>query len=88
MYGFTINSTQKLSERGLSIVILTETDDIVEGVKLFANGNANFSLTKKELSDLISTKELVFIEKLPKFVVKVMQETHKNNNLKHSAQVI
>ena len=87
-YGFTINPNEKMSNRGLCLIILDEGDKHVEGVKLVINGNVNFSMLKTEIDDMIKTKELVFIEFLPKNIAKEMSNVFKSNKLQQTTQVI
>jgi hypothetical protein len=79
VFGFTINPNEKISKRGVSLIIVKETPTHVEGVRLLFDGNTNFSIHKDELEKLIQSKELIFIEFLPNFVFKTMEQIFNNN---------
>lgn len=87
-YGVTVNPNEKISQRGLCLIILEEGDNYIEGVKLIANGNVNFSMLKTEIDALISTKELVFIEKLPRNIAQEMYAVFKANKLQQNLPVV
>lgn len=87
-YGFTVNPHEKMSQRGLCLIMLEEGDNYVEGVKLTINGNVNFSLLKTEIEEMIKSKELVFIETLPRNIAQEMYNVFKANKLQQTLPVI
>ena len=87
-YGVTVNPNEKISQRGLCFIILEEGDNYVEGIKLIANGNVNFSMLKTEIDALIHSKELVFIETLPKNIAQEMYAVFKANKLQQNLPVV
>jgi len=87
-YGVTINPNEKISQRGLCLIIIGEGDNYVEGVKLLANGNTNFSMLKTEIDTLINNKELVFIETLPKSVAQEMHAVFNANKLQQNLPMV
>lgn len=87
-YGFTVNPYEKMSQRGLCLIMLEEGDAYVEGVKLMVNGNMNFSLLKTEIEEMIKSKELVFIQFLPKNIAQEMRTVFNANKLQHALPVI
>lgn len=79
VYGFTINPNEKISKRGVSLIVVNETPTHLAGVRLLFTGNTNFSMHREEFEKLVASKELVFIEFLPKFVFKTMKQIFNNN---------
>lgn len=63
---------------GLSLIVLKDTPK-VEGVKLLLNGNCNFSIDKSDFLAMLDSESIVFMEQLPKFVIKDMKNIFINN---------
>lgn len=75
---YAIYSYVKDFQEGLSLIVLQDTPK-VEGVKLLLSGNCNFSMDKSHFLALLDSGAIVFMEQLPKFVIKDMKTIFNNN---------
>lgn len=71
-----------LGETGNSIIVVEQAKKQVFCLKLFAGGNVNVVINKKEFKQLLSRGVLEPIEKIPVEIFKEFQLTWKNNKEK------
>jgi hypothetical protein len=71
-----------LGETGNSIIVVEQTKKQVFCLKLFAGGNQNVIINKKEFKQLLSRGVLEPIEKIPTEIYKEFELTWKNNKEK------
>lgn len=76
-YGYTLHLDHCLRTDGISLVVLEETKTEYKGIKIFMDKTENFCISKDAFNDDIKSKKIVFIEKLPKFVLKELQSAYR-----------
>ena len=69
-------------ESGNGIIVVKQSKSQVEGLKIFAGGNANIVIPKKLFKQMIKRGSLEIIEKMPNDVFKDIQLTWRNNEKK------
>lgn len=82
MYGYVKN----FQENGVGLVVINIGDDI-KGIRLKMDGNENFNMSKDDFYKLMDTNAIQFIEILPKFVIKELQDAYLNNLKKYKDAV-
>lgn len=72
--------TKNINDKGLALAVLDIDSKDVVGVQLLLNDTAkNFSITYNNFCEDQEKDILVFVEKLPKFVVKDLKKIYKAN---------
>lgn len=66
---------------GLSLIVLENKNDLIKGIRLFANGNDNFQMPISDFLSLIDSRILNFVEILPKNVIRDLKKVFKNNTV-------
>lgn len=70
-------------ETGHGIIVTCQEKSQVQGLKIFAGGNNNVTIPKKQFKQLLKRGHLEVIEKLPADVYKDIHLTWENNKTKN-----
>jgi hypothetical protein len=69
----------EIKEKGLALVVLDINKDDISGIRLLLSGNENFIMKESILLNEIDAQNLLYMETLPKFVIKELKQTYKKN---------
>lgn len=68
-----------IGETGSSLVVIKQTKESIDVVKLFPGGHLNITFKPKEFKKKIHDKELTVVEKLPSDVFSAFKSTWNTN---------
>tara|TARA_R110000868_G_scaffold399978_1_gene674046 strand:- start:479 stop:760 length:282 start_codon:yes stop_codon:yes gene_type:complete len=68
-----------IAKKGYAIVVLKIENDSVEGIRVGMDRPTNFKMSKDEFYKDMDENTLLFVEVLPKFVIKEMKGIYKIN---------
>ena len=76
---YAVYGNSKIVEKGMALVVLDISEDDVHGLGVGIITPKNFKINKEQFLNEIEKGTYLFVEVLPKFVVKEMKGIYKNN---------